>query len=666
MASYADYIDALKQGTIYPVARLMFYDRYGQPDFEISEAFLVDGQLTDNDQDGTRRSATITLSNLDGAYDIQPDKIWVGQQVQISAGIRLQDGTDYLWPQGVFYITNPEVTEQPAAHTIALTLMDKWAGLDGTVGGTLDGIYQINPGDNLFTAVTELLKLDRGNGRLLDDLPPILDSSYLTKNTTVTDSSGNNSSVSVLSAPYTLRTEAENSYADVLLGINTMLVSTCGYDTMGYLCFRSANTDKDDTSSRPIAWEFTLTEREFYGATTTYNINEMCNDVRIIGAVSNGVQVSGRATNRNPASDCCVARVGYNTFTETQSKYYTCEQCNELAKYYLRRKTMVQKQVSFTSTPLYHLHEGDLVTILRPEVSGEPEPYLVTGFTLPLGGTGAMTINAVSINDLNIYDNWDAAYSLSVLCSERGALTCTYGDTPVDVPLDNPYDMVEVPNGALITFNTVADPSDSTHFLYHISGAYLNGISLEHTSTSCSFNMPTCDSKVVFYLTATSGTDFTYSYTGTNSVSTVTSGTKTWKVIKFSTGGVLTMDSTQIENGILADIWVRGAGGGANASTTGVNGYDVNESNIALSTATVTITVGTGGIYGASRGKMGGTSSWGTLVQAAGGSAAGSAVSNSGGSLSDIFGLISDTTTGAGGAIGAAGSDGAVWLRIAI
>ena len=85
---------------------------------------------------------------------------------------------------------------------------------------------------------------------------------------------------------------------------------------MGHLVFRSANTDEDD-SVKPVAWQFSVNEREFYGYTTSFNINEMCNDVRIIGAVVNGAQVSGRATNTNPASDYNVSRVGYNTYTET-------------------------------------------------------------------------------------------------------------------------------------------------------------------------------------------------------------------------------------------------------------------------------------------------------------------------------------------------------------
>lgn len=662
MISFNDYVKALKLGTIYPIASLEFLDPYGLPLFVVREDFIVDGQMTVQKQNGVRRSASITLSNLDHVHDFNPNKIWIGQQVRIRAGIRLPNGEDYFLPQGVFYITNPEESYMPSARVVKLSLIDKWAGLDGTVGGTLDGVYQINPGDNLFTAIEQLLLIDRGNGHHLDDSPPVLDSSYLGKTTMVSDAYGNTKQVSVLSAPYTLRTEAESTYADVLLGINTMLVSSCGYDNMGNLIVRSANTDEDD-ATKPIAWQFTVREREFYGYTTAFNVNEMCNDVRIIGAVVNGVQVSGRATNTNPASDYNVARVGYNTFTETRSKYYTYDQCNELARYYLKHKTLEQRQVSFTTTPIYHLNEDMIITLLRPEVSNTPERYLVTGYTMPLGCTGAMTINAVSVNDLSLFDKWDASYSLSVLCSQIGALSCEYG-VEQTAELTNPYDIVEIPQGRTVTFK-VNKKTHASEGAYRISNVMLNGIAIDHNGEECSFTMPHYNSKIVFDLTATAGNALSYTYTGNSEATTLTSGNRSWTVIKLTSTGELTIDPAQIENGVTADIWVRGAGGGGSNAAPGKNGYDVSEMGVRLDSASVAITVGQGGAAGTTRGRAGGGSSWGTLLQAPGGSGGGSSVSNQGGSLDNVFGLITDVTDGSGGAISAAGSNGAVWVRIA-
>lgn len=658
MATFAQYEQALKASTIYPIARLEFLDEYGKTDLEITDDFIADGTLTCNKQNGARRTATITLINLDQAHDVNVNKIWIGQQVKLSAGIRLPTGEDYLFPQGVFYITNPEETYQPSSKTIRLNLTDKWAGLDGTVGGTLPGIYQINPGDDLFTATQQLLLLDRGNGHSLDNTPPVLDSAYRNKVSYVTDQYGNVTEIPFTQAPYTLRTDAENTYADVLLGINTMLVSSCGYDCTGHLRFTYSNSDVKD-STRPIAWKFSVNEKEFYGATFTHNFNDMCNDVRIVGATVNGIQVTGRATNNNPASNCCVARVGYHTYTETQSKYYTYEQCNELARYYLRQKTIVQKQVSFSTTPIYHISEDMLISLLRPEISGIPEMYLVTGFSMPLTSTGAMTINAVSVSDMDIFDHWDASHTLTVLSSDLGALTCEYGNSQT-ASLTNPYEIVEIPEGSTVSF-AVSVPSGGTG--YTISSVILNGVAIDHNGQSCSFTMPKYDSKITFIFTAVTGTNLTYSYTGTSSVITQTEGSHSWTILKFTTSGTLTLNAAQIESGITVDIHARGAGGGANDTSPGLNGYDASEASIKLSSTTVDITVGAGGAYSSSRGSSGGASSWGTLVQAPGGPGAGYSA-GTGGSLESLFGILT-STYGTGGAIGNAGLQGAVYLRIA-
>lgn len=658
MATFAEYERALRDGTIYPIARLEFLDEYGYPDFEITDDFISDGTLTCNKQNGVQRTATITLSNLDQKHSININKIWIGQQVRISAGIRLPSGEDYLIPQGIFYITDPEETYQPIAKTIRINLMDKWAGLDGTVGGTLGGIYQINPGDDLFVAAQQLLLLDRGNGHPLDNMPPILDSAYKDKVSYVLDAYGNATETPFTNAPYTLRTEADSTYADVLLGINTMLVSTCGYDSTGHLRFTYANAEVND-AIRPIAWEFSVDEREFYGATFAHNFNEMCNDVKIIGATVNGIQVSGRATNTNPASDCSVPRVGYHTFTEIQSKFYTYAQCNELARYYLRKKTTVQKQVTFTTTPIYHLNEDMLISLLRPEKSGAPELYLVTGFTLPLGGTGAMTINAVSVSDIDVFDKWDAPHALTVYCSRIGSLVYEY-DVSSTANLTNPYTIVEIPEKTLVTF-AVNVPAGSTGCT--IAEVRLNGVAIDHTGQSCSFNMPNYDSKINFVLTTITGTNLTYSYSGDSTESTITEGSHSWKVIKFTTSGTLTLDEAQVKSGITVDVFVRGAGGGSSAEAAGSNGYTISENSAEIDSTTVEITIGEGGAYDEDRGRAGGVSSWGALLQAPGGSGAGS-IAGKGGTLSNIFGLLEDMQTGAGGTIGNDGADGAVWIRI--
>ena len=158
------YLSAL-EGPFIKLARLDFLQPDGSLAFSIdnnpknrrSGAFLQEGELSVNLQSGQRRQATVTLSNLDGEYDFNVNKIWFGQQIRLMEGLILPDGTDYYLPQGVFYVKDPEETFEPGRKTARYNLADKWSSLDGTLFGNLEGIYQINRGENLFTAIASLL-----------------------------------------------------------------------------------------------------------------------------------------------------------------------------------------------------------------------------------------------------------------------------------------------------------------------------------------------------------------------------------------------------------------------------------------------------------------------------------------------------------------------------
>ena len=137
--------------------------------------------------------------------------------------------------------------------------MDKWGYLDGTLFGHLDGIYQLNIGDDLFVALREILQKDRGNGIPYDSMAPMLSSYYIgrkdtvqrTKAVTNIDSQGNQytttivetEQVPVIECPYTARIEASGTVADVILEIAKMLVANVGYNVDGRLCIEPNNTD---------------------------------------------------------------------------------------------------------------------------------------------------------------------------------------------------------------------------------------------------------------------------------------------------------------------------------------------------------------------------------------------------------------------------------------
>lgn len=405
---FEQYLSALKTDFT-KIARLEFLNPNGTVAFVLdnnyknnrSGAFIQDGSLSVNLQNGSRRAASVTLVNTNGEYDFNVNNLWFGTSVRLQMGLLLPDGTEYLIPQGVFYIKDPEETFAPNQRTIRLELVDKWAMLDGTLGGNLDGIYEVPLNSNIFDAIDGLLKDAQGNGYVYDNTPAIYTSYYNNMTQTLPDGS----TASLVESPYTARFDSFGaSYADVILELNDMLAGWIGYDASGALRLDPSQDDILDIS-KPILWTFSPTEKQFLGATYSIKNSDVKNEIIRVGqALDDGyAQVGAKAQNFDPSSDTNINIIGRKVDRQEQSNYYTNDICASLAEFELKRNTILKKSVTIRSTQMFHLAENNLVVIRRIDKKGKPfERHLINGFSIPIGQTGEMTINATSVSDFPI------------------------------------------------------------------------------------------------------------------------------------------------------------------------------------------------------------------------------------------------------------------------
>lgn len=397
------YFASLK-GAYQKLSRLDFLNADGTISFTVdnneknrlSHAFIQDGSLTVNLQNGARRAATVLLDNEHGDFDYSVNKLWFGQQVRLSMGLKLPDGTDFYIPQGVFYIQNPEEELSPDNKQVKLNLVDKWSYLDGTLFGRLDGIYEVPYGTNIFDAIKGILLLPRGDGHNVDNVSPLFTEWYNGKTQALPD--GTN--FPLTSTPYTYRCDdTDGTYSTVILSLNEMLAGWIGYNAAGQLQLDPSQDDILD-STKPILWQFTPKEKQFLGATYTVKNTDVYNDIIIKGeSLDDYAVVAARATNYDPKSDTNANLIGLKTKIEQASGYYTTDVCQSLANFRLKRQAVLQKSVTIQSSQMFHLIENNLVTIQRPDKNGAIERHLVTGFAIPITETGAMEIQAVSTFD---------------------------------------------------------------------------------------------------------------------------------------------------------------------------------------------------------------------------------------------------------------------------
>ena len=497
--------------------------------FEFTNAIYdINVDLSVNYQNGSRRTCTITLNNDRNKFPINFNNIWIGQKFKLWMGIYLDEKTPYYFPQGVFYISNPNEVYEPITRTIKINGVDKWAFLDGTLGGKLSGVYVTNIGVNLFEATKELLLLPTWTGGVardlrnsdfdeyfdttktssagsltvtrensyikissqslvqdhtfnitfkkhgilsfdvethrgssssnptkislnlsnisifdhkytsssvtnkinvikkhvykgdvlsckftptssndyvqfsnfvftivdcVDPIPPLMSKIYETKK----DDSGN----AVIKCPYTMKTERGKTYADVLLEYATILCAHVYYDTNGRLTIEPMINNADDITDtdKEVMWHYTVDEKTFLGLTQTYNFDKVYNDIIVLGNIVEGKQFKARVQNQNLMSDTCVQKIGLKTkepFEDNQ--YYSDEQCKELAMYYAKVDTILQKSGDISSTPLYHLDVNKLVAVSTPNNNMSKELFLINGYTLNSSNT--MSVNVTSVNVL--------------------------------------------------------------------------------------------------------------------------------------------------------------------------------------------------------------------------------------------------------------------------
>ena len=364
-----------------------------------SSAFISEGNISVNLQNGTRRTATVTLSNINQQYDYDVNHIWFGNEFAIDEGLVLPNGEEFYIQQGVFVAVTPADTVEPNQRTITYNLTDKWANLDGTLHGNLEGTYEVPVDTNIFEAMGSVLLLDRGNGVPVDRVKPVFTQYY----NSMTQELPDGSVVSLVDSPYTLTVESGNSYASVILGLGAMLNAWVGYDANGALRIDPSQDDILD-NTKEVMYQFSLNESKLLGATYTVKNTEVYNDYIVIGEqLDDYTQPSGRAQNLDPKSDTNVYRIGRKTIVYNASGYGTNTMCQDLAEWKLKRAAVLQKSVNISCGQMFHVRENGLVTIVRTDKEGSPvERHLVQSFSRPLASNDAMTISATSVNDFPI------------------------------------------------------------------------------------------------------------------------------------------------------------------------------------------------------------------------------------------------------------------------
>lgn len=356
-------------------------------DYEIPQEDIIinSGNFTENYQNGQRKSVNVSLVNIDGKYTPSINTIWVHNRFRLDIGLQF-DGQIYWFPRGIYVLGNPTASHANSDKQVTLTLVDKFAVLEGKQG-TLEATYEIPVNSDVKQAIIGILTLDNGSGYPIDLKPIIYDQSF-----------------EGIKMPYTLSKDAGSTLGEMIIEIGTILNAEVYYNSQGNLCFININETTLDVQKASL-WDYSEDNRDYHGASASYDFENAVNEVQVVGDNINNEIFSAYSQNTNPASPLCIARIGRRIEYINDSNIYSDDLAQQRADYELRKfgilKTTMTVTVSFN--PL--LFVNNLITITDEYYGLQRARFLIQSISYTLGDQCEMTLtcsNIANFSELNI------------------------------------------------------------------------------------------------------------------------------------------------------------------------------------------------------------------------------------------------------------------------
>ena len=362
------------------------------------------GSIVANNEQGCRRSCSFTLINVDDKYTLDENNFfWFNRKFKLFLG--LTNGIDTFWfTKGVFITSS--VSCDSVAHTVDISGVDKYAQLNGDLNvlqaDEMDTIFEI--GTKIEDVIHDILMLDIGNGFVLDPIEPIIDPEIAKQK---------------LYREYTL--SAGGYYGDFLTEIMTCFGCDIFYDALGRLTVSRVFNDDIPYwyAFKSPAYKFNY---DFHGYIAPSLSAELNGVNKIIVSTDNTECENAQYTaiNHNPRSPLCYDKIGARTLPENggiitidagDPAYGTTEKkCKDYAEYRMMKETCIALKAHFNTFPLFHLNEGDVISITDSHFNLYEDGFIIQSITYPMD-TGELTIEATNLKYLNTDIYIDSLYT---------------------------------------------------------------------------------------------------------------------------------------------------------------------------------------------------------------------------------------------------------------
>jgi hypothetical protein len=325
--------------------------------------YATDGNILSDALKDCRRSFNATFLSSSGLFIPNGSLTNMGVKLRLSRGI-VTATSQAWWQKGVFVLTDPEAIHRGAEKTVSLQGLDKWALLDGTLGGTLTDTYQILSGTNIATAVRAVLTAAGETKFRFDDC--------------------------AATVPYTISKKPGDTYADILKELALIPSYELFYDTEGYAVFRPII----DAVNKPASHDFSvggMFRKLYVSGSYKPEWSKIKNKIKVIGYSDSvaGVTYTGTAEDNNPNSPTNTATppagIGVKAQVITDTNLTSNALCVARASYELKKnlKSWHRTSVSLDFVPF--LQEGECIQLEDADAGIVNAKYEIQAIAEPLG-----------------------------------------------------------------------------------------------------------------------------------------------------------------------------------------------------------------------------------------------------------------------------------------
>lgn len=383
-----EYRNAVKSNTIRPRYKICVLRQNDTIQDEILDDIIYgSGSLSVNYQQGQRRSLNFALKNPDGKWTPNPNSnyLWVGSKFKLYLGMEFE-GITYWHPNGVFVVSDPSVIHNGSDKQVSLQCYDKFALLDGTLGGNTEGTYIIPQGTNIKQAIEDILMLDNGNGYPMDTMPLLFDNKYQQEVTA-----------------YTITKNPNSSLGEIIIELADMIACDVYYNENGNLVFQSGIVDIAHLA-KPVLWSYSDLELEYLSSSLIHNYSKIKNRVTVVAAnVNTNLIYSALSENHNPVSPTRIQKIGIKNYYLEDNNIYSDELAQDRADYELNKFSILQLTNTLSSTFMIHLDVNNCIEVTDRFLGLKNARFIIQSLNIPISTDSRIDINASNIAELPFY-----------------------------------------------------------------------------------------------------------------------------------------------------------------------------------------------------------------------------------------------------------------------